>query len=623
MRPMASRSWTVALMGALLFAGCADSELPSPTLVAPTGRGGTLQVAMVEPAYQGFDPQASYTPTQFELLRCCLVRTLMTYPGLPNFEGTQPVPDLATGHPSASADGRIWTFQLRRGIHYAPPLQNVEVTSGDIVRALLRAGTSDPDGGPGAQYLPSIDGFSEYVRGHADTIAGVSTPDDYTLQIRQTRSDRSIEHMFAMAFTAPIPPMPGDPDAELGVATGHPFASTFEGGPPQAEGYGPFLVATGPYMVEGAGELDHTLPPEEQTPASGFVPGWWFDDPGSLVLVPNPSWDSATDPNRPALANRIEVSIAPEDDPYPGLADGSIDLVMGENPPADVLRDYMGSPELQERVFTSASNFSRFVMINVAQPPFDDVHVRRATALVLDRESLVPSDDEAIATHLIPDPQVGGLLSSWSGFPATGAAGDVDAARAEMDLSRYGSDGMCTGPSCSVLVVPPFEPPAAMVTSIDRALRSIGIEPDIREDNCGDPRAHVGLCFTGWISDFPDAGNTIVPFLGSPVLHPLLASGTFFHPSLVGATPQQLERWRYDTRQVPSVDIDYERCATTAGVEAAMCWARLDQLLTSEIVALVPISTAETIRVRSGDVTTFAVDQAFSEPALDRISITD
>ena len=52
-----------------------------------------------------------------------------------------------------------------------------------------------------------------------------------------------------------------------------------------------------------------------------------------------------------------------------------------------------------------------------------------------------------------------------------------------------------------------------------------------------------------------------------------------------------------------------------------MCWARVDQLLTSEIVALIPISTAEVVRVRSGDITGYAIDQAFGEPALERISV--
>jgi ABC-type transport system substrate-binding protein len=596
----------------LLTACTANQPHPTATPTAPVVRGGTVQVADGEPAYQGFDPQAAYTPPQFELLRCCLVRTLMTYPGLPNFEGTQPVPDLATDHPSVSSDGTTWTFHLRAGIHYAPPMEEVEVSSGDIVRALLRAGSEDVNGGPGAQYLAGIEGFGDYARGEAETIAGLSTPDQYTLQVRLARPDRSIEHVFAMPFTAPIPPTPAHPQAKFGVATGHPFASTFEGGPPQADGYGPFLVATGPYMIEGAGQVDHSLPPAQQKPASGFTPGWWFDDPGSLVLVRNPSWDSATDPNRPALPDRIEVSIAPADNPYPGLADGAVDVVIGEDPPPQVLRKFTAAPELQGRVARSGSNFSRFIAINVAQPPFDDVHVRRATALVLDRGPFLLSEHETLTSHLIPDALVGGLLSAWNGSPPLSRDGNLEAAKAEMDLSSNGSDGRCTGSACRVLVVPPGDPPPAMVESLRSGLASIGIEAKIEQDNCIDPRVHAGLCFTGWFTDFPEAGNMTVPFL---------RSNGGFSPTLLGASSRQLERWGYATRQVPSIDLDYQRCSAVLGVEAAMCWARLDQLLTSGIVALVPVSTSEAVRVLSGDVKEFAMDQAFGEPSLDRISV--
>lgn len=602
----------VAVMAALVFAACATrarDDRPAPA--APAG-GGTLQVAMTDPAYHGFDPQASYTRSQFELLRCCLVRTLMTYRGVPNFEGTQPVPDLATGPPSVSTDGTTWTFHLRPGIYYAPPLQDVDVKSGDIVRALLRAGSGDDGGGPGMQYLGSIEGFDEYARGDADSIAGVSTPDDLTLQVHQTRSDRSIEHLFAMAFTSPLPPVPNDPDAAFGVATGHPFASTFEGGPPDADGYGPFLVSTGPYMIEGSGDLDPSLPPDAQTPASGFTPGWWFDDPGSIVLVRNPSWDPATDPNRPALPERIEIAIAVDENPYPPLVDGGVDLVMSENPPAPLLQQYQSSPDLQDRIATAAGSATNFMALNVAEPPLDDVHVRRAIALALDRGSMVPPGT-SIASHLIPDPLVGGLLTAWSPFPTAPATGDLAAAHAEMDRSRYGANGRCAGPSCHVLIRLPDAPKDAELAeaALRSALASLGIVPKFRESTC-DPREHIGICTTGWVTDFPDAGNMIVPFLNSE---------DGFDPSRLGATPQQLRQWHYAATRVPSIQVDYERCATLAGVEAAMCWARIDQLLTSELVAVVPISSSDVVRLRSGDINGFAIDQAFGEPALDRISV--
>lgn len=603
---------SVAVITTTIASGCRPIDDRGAAYATSQG-GGTLRVAMADPAYQGFDPQASYTQPQFELLRCCLVRTLMTYRGIPDFAGTQPVPDLATGYPSVSSDGTTWTFRLKRGIHYAPPLEDVEVTAGDIVRAVMRAGSEDAGGGPGAQYLTLIEGFAEYAKGSADAIAGISTPDEYTVRLQETRSDRSIVHLFAMAFTAPIPPSPDDPSAPFGTATGHPFASDFDGGPPDKVGYGPFLVSSGPYMLEGAPDLDLNVPPRQQRPTSSFSPGWWFDDPGSIVLVRNPSWEAATDANRPALADRIEISIMPADNPYRSVETGNIDLVMGENPPPPVLRRYQSSGTLRGRIALTTGNFSRFVTMNAAQPPFDDVHVRRAIALVLDRASLAAANEEPIATHLIPEPMIGSLLSSWNPFPSADDAGDVASAREEMNASRYGAHGTCSDPACRRVRVPhPFDATEAVEEILRAGLRSIGIHPIFRAVDCADPRTRAGLCMTGWFTDFPDAGNMVVPFL---------YSDEGFNPTHLGASPQQLRRWGYDTRRVPNVDSDHERCASLAGVQAAMCWARLDQLLTSELAALVPISSVEIVRVRGAGVAEYSLDQAFGEPSLDRIAV--
>ena len=124
------RSW-VAVVSAvapvvLMWSLTSGATAASPP---PPSSGGTLHVIATEPAFQGFDPQASYTAWPWEVLRCCLLRTLMAFPGVPDFPGTQPVPDLAAGPPDVSSDGMTWTFHLRPGLHYAPPFQDVEITS--------------------------------------------------------------------------------------------------------------------------------------------------------------------------------------------------------------------------------------------------------------------------------------------------------------------------------------------------------------------------------------------------------------------------------------------------------------------------------------------------------------
>jgi ABC-type transport system substrate-binding protein len=553
----------------------------------------------------------------------------MTYRGVPGVPGTEPVPDLATGPPSVSANGLTWTFHLRRGIHYGPPLGDVEVTAGDVVRALLR-NREDQGGGPGVLlYMPVIEGFSQYLRGEADTIAGVTAPDRFTVRVRTTRPDASIAHVFAMPFTAPIPPLPGDPDARFGVATGHPFKVdtgdplNFADDRVTEQGYGRFLISTGPYMIEGAPELDLSVPAEQQAPISGLLPawGWGGDVDGRITLVRNPSWDGETDPNRPALADRIEITITPEAPAiYNELEAGTVDVVMGNDPPLDVVRRYRSSPSRRERIGTTTGSGTLFVEVNVAQPPFDDRHVRRALALALDRRALGVAlaswqgyVSGSTATHVAPDSLERSLLSSWNPFDSANDGGDVVAAREEMNASRYGRGGRCSGESCrGVLVgVPTPETGAVMRTG----LAALGIDADVRgpdEVDCADPRAHVALCVGGYFADYPDAGNLFTAWWSSAI-H--LANAT-----LLGSSPAELRTWGYETRRVPSIDGDYERCAAQVGVRATMCWARLDQLVVGELAAVIPLFSPDVIRLAGPRVAAVPLDQAFVEPSLDRLA---
>src|SRR5581483_7030382 len=61
---------------------------------------------------------------------------------------------------------------------------------------------------------------------------------------------------------------------------------------------------------------------------------------------------------------------------------------------------------------------SVFLVMNLTRPPFDDGHVRRALAWVLDRRALAAQLPGAgrIAGHLIPDDLLGGRLTSYDPY---------------------------------------------------------------------------------------------------------------------------------------------------------------------------------------------------------------
>src|SRR4029078_7036317 len=106
----------------------------------------------------------------------------MSYYGTSGVTGTEPKPALATAPPDVSTDGLTWTFHLRPDLHYGPPLQDVQITSPDIVRPPLRAADAKPaTADMSAASLANIEVFTQYMDGKADSISGLETPDPLTL----------------------------------------------------------------------------------------------------------------------------------------------------------------------------------------------------------------------------------------------------------------------------------------------------------------------------------------------------------------------------------------------------------------------------------------------------------
>ena len=101
--------------------------------------GGTLRMAQLADVGAAFDPQKEYYTVSWEYYRCCLLRTLMSYEGVPTAEGGADIfPDLAAGEPTISGDGLTTTFQIKPGLMYAPPKDDTEITAQDFIRAMER-----------------------------------------------------------------------------------------------------------------------------------------------------------------------------------------------------------------------------------------------------------------------------------------------------------------------------------------------------------------------------------------------------------------------------------------------------------------------------------------------------
>jgi peptide/nickel transport system substrate-binding protein len=580
----------------------------------PTGggveKGGTLKLGLSADVSNAYDPQKEYAALSFEFFRCCLLRTLVQFPGLEADNGGNELgPDIAESLPEESADGLTYTFHLKQGIHYAPPLQDVEVTAQDFVRALMRE--SDPEASAQGYpfYYSPIQGFDDAAGG---SIKGLETPDDYTLVVHLTQPTGDFPFRMSMPATAPIPPNPSDPSAALGVAEGH------------TKDYGRFLIATGPYMFEGSETMDFSVPADQQTKNPGYVPG------RSMTLVRNPSWSDDT--VRPAYVDRIEVAIGGTDIDLANKIDaGELDMDLSGVPPAQQIQAWQADPNRQDQIHANPSDGVRYLTMNMAMPPFDDVQVRRAIEYVVDKDALRRTRGGPLfgdlAGHFIPSTLLGGLNSDYDPYASPNGQGDVTKAKAEMAQSVYDTDqdGICDAPECKgVLAITDNQPPypennAILVDNLSQ----IGIELDVKTgdrytfmyDKCLTPESHAAFCPSiGWFKDYPDALTFGPPTLGSESI------GSFDIP-LAGATPEQLKGWGYTVTEVPSFDDKFAECSAMAlGAERLQCWADADKLI-METAPVVPWLFDKDVDLSGDRIVNYTYDSSAGLASLDHLAL--
>lgn len=146
----------------------------------------------------GLDPTAEYLGEAFAIFTSLTVRTLVGYNHVAGPPGNEVVPDLATDLGQVSDDGLTYTFTLKDGIKFGPPLSR-EITSEDVRFAFERIGTEAVVAQYGF-YYDVIDGMADFKAGKADTISGIETPDDKTVVFHLTQPTG--DFLFRLAMPA-------------------------------------------------------------------------------------------------------------------------------------------------------------------------------------------------------------------------------------------------------------------------------------------------------------------------------------------------------------------------------------------------------------------------------------
>jgi peptide/nickel transport system substrate-binding protein len=604
-------AWVIALLLVLTLvaAACGGAEPEGDdTEAGQVQPGGTITHEFEEFSYTGgFDPVGEYLGNAWGFMVNLLIRNLVSYPHTGGEEGNQIVADLAEEVPEPTDGGTVYEFTIKDGVTFGPPVDR-EIVCEDVEYAFRRIATKSLVAQYGQYYEGVIEGLKIGKDPGPGGISGIECVDDKTVRFTLTEPTGDFLYRLAMPAAAPVP---------------EEVAGCFD----KAAEYGRYLVSSAGYMVEGSDEMDASSC-DKLKPASGF------DPKKHHIFVRRPNYDEeqATDEYRKNYPERVEYIINTNtNDIEARLETGANDLVYTPTP--QLLRRYVQSDELRPDLHVDSGDRTWYITMNLNEAPFDDINVRKAANLVMDKDGLLRAwggeTQGEIATHIVPDTMLNDELADYDPYPSENFRGDVEAAKEAMSQSKYDSDqdGVCDAEECKgVLMIASNTPPGTeMRPVIENSLEKIGITLDTRELTDAytpilTPERRVPISSRpGWGKDYPDVYTFSVLFNSEGIS----CEGNYNY-SLVGLTKEKAQECNipFNNPDIPNVDDKIDECySAPQGDERIACWAEWDQMLMEDVVPWVPYLDATAVYAASNDITNYEFDQFPATPAWANLAV--
>jgi ABC-type transport system substrate-binding protein len=454
----------VALLLTLALAACGGSSgggssgSQNPSSSDTPVQGGTMSLSyLTEPS--SLDPGVAFNVIDWQIEHD-IYQGMLKYDPKPGAAGNVLIPCLATEVPSAenggiSADGLTYTFRLRKGVKFQPPV-NREVIAQDFKYSFERM-MSTPRS-PGPPYYMGVAGAHAFIHKKAPDISGFKVVDDYTIEVTLKSPDLAFLNAFAMEFCDVVPKEWVDK-----------WGKQFSRHP----------LGTGPFLFEK------------------WSPG------REIVLTRNPSY---WEPGRPYLDTiDYQLSFSPPT-ALLKLQSGEIDALGDGVPPADIPR-VMADPQWKPYIYTQPLIAISYMFMNVQMRPFDDVNVRRALSWAIDRDKLVKLQAGQAVSLWQFYPK--GMPGHEEGKVFYG----YDPVKAEQLLADAGyPDGFKTK-----LYTDNVDPDPKLWQSVRADLAAVGVDAELRTMSNNTYYSQQGMPKTltagsfGWWMDYPDPSDWITP----------------------------------------------------------------------------------------------------------------
>ncbi|MGN6305935.1 MAG: ABC transporter substrate-binding protein [Mesorhizobium sp.] len=422
--------------------------------VDPNAKQGGEIVITYKDDVATLDPAIGYDWQNWSMIKS-LFDGLMDYkPGT-----TELVPDLAESY-EISPDGTTFTFKLRKGVKFH---NGREMTAEDVKYSIDRV-VNPTTQSPGQGFFASIKGYEEAAAGKADGLSGITVVDPLTIKFELTRPDATFLHVMAINFSHVVP----KEEVEKWGAD-----------------FGKNPVGTGAFKL-GEWTLGQRLVFERNA-------DYWHKGLPHLDKI---TFEIGQEPIVALLR----------------LQKGEID-VPGDGIPPAKFQEVMNDPEQKARVVEGGQLHTGYVTMNVNIPPFDNVKVRQAVNMAINKDRIVQLiNNRAVPANQPLPPSMPGYTKDYKGYP-------YDPAKAKELLAEAGqADGFTTD-----LYVMNTDPNPRIAQGIQQDLAAIGIKANIQalaQANviaAGGEKEGAPMIWSGgmaWIADFPDPSNFYGPILG-------------------------------------------------------------------------------------------------------------
>jgi peptide/nickel transport system substrate-binding protein len=496
-------------------------------------KGGTLTIAN-SADWDSLDPADTYYGYSWNFIRN-YGRTLTMFAAAPGQDGVKLVPDLAESLGVPSDDAKTWTYKIRPGVKFE---DGTPVTSKDVKYAVERSLDKDtfPNGPTYFNDFLDLQGYtSPYQDPSPDKLGlkAIETPDDQTIIFHLKTPFSGFDYFAMLPATIPVP---------VAKDTGTKYKE--------------HVVSTGPYKFE-----TNNLGKD-------------------FTLVRNDQWDPATDPNRKALPDKIQVALnVNADDIDNRLIAGNLDVdIAGTGVQPATQGRVLGDPNLRKNADSAQVARLWYANINPDVAPLDNIHCRKAIIYATDHEGYQRayggSAGGDIATNLLP-PLIPGAKKVDLYNMESQKNGDLTSAKSE--LQQCGQpNGFAT--NISYRAERPKE--KATAESLQQSLQRVGIQLTVKPYPAGDyyklyagkpdyaKANNLGIMVSGWGADWPDGFGFLQQITDSRVIR---ASGGNTNLSV----------------KIPQVDAMFDQALKTTDVPAREAiWSQIDQTVMENAVIL-------------------------------------